>query len=196
MIKPKKVRSKKCKVCSADFVPFKMGQVCCGVSCAVQYARISVEKDKVKKQRARDKAERAKIRSVRKALRENDRSYWLKKAQDKVNKFIRLRDQGLPCIACGCEWKPNFQASHYVPQGRSAFLRFNEDNIHSGCIKCNLFESGNLRMYRIGLIRKIGVSGVEWLENNARTIKKWNIDELKVMVKEYEQKIKSIECEM
>ena len=63
-------------------------------------------------------------------------------------------------------------------------------------MRCNLYESGNLRLFRIGLIKKIGIERVEWLEDNARHIKKWDIDELKEMVKEYEQKIKDLECQM
>lgn len=152
------------------------------------------------KRKKLEKAERIesnkRMKERKERLKNENKQYWLKKAQDKVNKFIRLRYQGLPCIACGSDWKPNFQASHYIPRGRSSYLRYHEDNIHSGCVKCNLYESGNLRLYRIGLIRKIGVDRTEWLEDNARHIKKWDIDELKKIVKKYEQKIKSIEYEM
>ena len=83
------------------------------------------------------------------------RGHWLKALQKEVNKFIRLRDKGQPCIACGTVWKPSFQASHFIPQGRSSFLRFDERNIHSGCIRCNLFVGGgNIHGYRRRLASK------------------------------------------
>lgn len=111
-----------------------------------------------------------------------------------MNKFIRLRDKGQPCIACGAVWKPSFQASHFIPQGRSSFLRFDERNIHSGCIRCNLFVGGgNIHGYRPRLVEKIGEKEVEWLEENQHRIKKWEISELKELIKVYRAKIKELD---
>ena len=43
-------------------------------------------------------------------------------------------------------------------------LRFDERNIHLQCIRCNHFLSGNVREYRDGLIRKVGLETVLELE--------------------------------
>lgn len=127
-------------------------------------------------------------RTQEKATRKRQRSL-VESPSKEVNKFIRLRDKGQPCIACGAVWKPSFQASHFIPQGRSSFLRFDERNIHSGCIRCNLFVGGgNIHGYRPRLVEKIGEKEVEWLEENQHRIKKWEISELKELIKVYRAK--------
>lgn len=147
--------------------------------------------------KAREKTEKQNLKARKARLKETDRGYWLKALQKEVNKFIRLRDKGMPCIACGTEWKPSFQASHFIPQGRSSFLRFNVDNIHAGCIKCNLFVGGgNIHGYRPRLVDKIGYERVEWLESHQYQIKKWDISELKEMLKFYRMKNREIENEV
>lgn len=190
MNKAKTLKPKKCKSCGVEFIPRNSLQKVCSTKCAIDLARQNTQKE-------RDKAEKKKLNERKAKLREEDRGHWLKVAQKEVNKFIRLRDKGLPCIACGAPWKPSFQASHFIPQGRSSFLRFHENNIHSGCIRCNLFVGGgNIHGYRPRLVEKIGAKEVEWLEENQHRIKKWDISELKELIKVYRAKIKELENEM
>jgi len=85
-----------------------------------------------------------------------------KKAQSVFNKWIRKRDKGKPCISCG-SGKPE-HAGHFYSAGHHNHLRFNEDNCHLQCIRCNYFLSGNLINYRIGLIKKIGIVKVTELD--------------------------------
>lgn len=188
MSKPKET---KCKVCGKPFVKtFSSIQKVCSPECAIKLAREQSRK-RQKKAEKQEQIER------KKRLLDGDRGHWLKALQKEVNKFIRLRDKGLPCIACGTVWKPSFQASHFIPQGRSSFLRFDERNIHSGCIRCNLFVGGgNIHGYRPRLVEKIGEQEVEWLEENQHRIKKWEISELKEMLKLYRLKNKELENEM
>lgn len=70
------------------------------------------------------------------------------------NKFIRKRDQDKPCISCGKYTL--LQAGHFYSAGSNPVVRFNEDNVHGQCKKCNYFLSGNLLPYRENLIEKIG----------------------------------------
>lgn len=185
-----KITRRKCRVCGKGFSSADSFRRWCSPECGVKLARLWLENSRAKALAKQKSEARKEVRKAKVRLRNSDRAYWLKKAQEKVNRFIRLRDKGLPCVACGTPWRDSFQASHYVPRGRSAFLRFHEDNIHGGCIKCNLYESGNLRMFRIGLVSRIGNERTEWLEGNAHNLKKWTIDELKELVKTYDQKIK------
>lgn len=101
----------------------------------------------------------------------------LSKAQDKFNKYIRKRDQGLLCISCG---KPGNQAGHYFPVKQFTALRFNEDNVHLQCPYCNLFAHGNQAMYRIGLVQRIGEDRVKQLEDKAIFHKAWKWDRTEV----------------
>ncbi len=55
---------------------------------------------------------------------------------------------------------------------------------------------GNIHGYRPRLVEKIGEQEVEWLEENQHRIKKWEISELKEMLKLYRLKNKELENEM
>jgi len=85
-----------------------------------------------------------------------------KRAQDIFNAWIRNRDDGDRCISC--KKAKVQQAGHYFAAGRYNHLRFNEDNCHGQCIKCNYHEHGNLLNYRVNLEKKIGTERLEALE--------------------------------
>jgi len=70
------------------------------------------------------------------------------------HKFIRTRDQDQPCISCGKY--TTLQAGHFYSAGNHPSTKFNEDNVHGQCKRCNYFLSGNLLPYRENLILKIG----------------------------------------
>ena len=85
--------------------------------------------------------------------------------QAKINKLVRERDEGMPCISCG-EYKP-LEAGHYIAVSKSTKLRYDLRNIHGQCRACNGHPLyGNLVNYRKGLISRCGLESVEWLHNN------------------------------
>jgi len=105
------------------------------------------------------------------------------------NKFIRLRDEGQPCISCGKYKK--LQAGHYYSAGKHENLRFEEDNVNGQCLQCNYYLSGNLLNYREGLIKKIGIERVERLDLLSRTrITKSDRFFIMAIIKEYGEKVK------
>lgn len=108
----------------------------------------------------------------------------LKKAQDVVNKYIRERDKDKGCISCGGSVD---HAGHYFPQGSHSALRFNEANINGQCVRCNLYLSGNLPYYRIGLVERIGEEAVKELEDAAQRnkLKKYTREELEEIIAKY-----------
>lgn len=115
----------------------------------------------------------------------------LKKTQMTFNKFIRMRDKDKGCVSC--KSLKVEQASHYFSAGKYTALRFNEDNVHGSCLRCNYFMSGNLLEYRKGLLKRIGKERLEILEGLAhRQTHKWTVLELQVIDKEYKQKIKQL----
>lgn len=111
----------------------------------------------------------------------------LKKAQDVFNKFIRERDKDKGCVSCGGKVE---QAGHYFSQGSHSALRYNEANTNGQCIRCNLFLSGNLIYYRIGLVERIGEEEVKNLERMAQAnrLKKWSREELNEIITKYKTK--------
>ena len=182
----KVVKTKKCAVCKQNFVPMSTLAKACSPKCAIELTQRAkkrkLEQGK-REQRRIDKARKQALETVPELT---------KKAQAAFNRYIRLRDKGKPCISCGVPWRDNFQACHYVPAGRSNKLRFDEDNVHGGCVRCNLYESGNLRGYRIGLIQRIGAARVEEMESD-HELRKWGKDELRELTAKYRQKARDLE---
>ena len=144
--------SKTCPDCEKPFFPYTTIEKRC-IPCAIIKGKASS---------ARKWA--AGTRKLKSKARARDRSYQLGKAQEAFNAYIRKRDEGLPCISCG-NIGNKFTAGHYKSAGAYPELRFNEDNCHGQCwYNCNSNKSGNIIEYRKGLIEKIGIERVEYLE--------------------------------
>ena len=79
------------------------------------------------------------------------------------HKWIRTRDEGLPCISCGNY--TTLQAGHFHSAGNYPITRFNPDNVNGQCKKCNYFLAGNLIHYQIELINRIGEARVIALQD-------------------------------
>jgi hypothetical protein len=117
---------------------------------------------------------------------------WLKEAQTIFNQYINLRDKGLPCVSCGKPIKGRVNASHFWNANNHHNVRFDEDNVHSSCITCNQFLSGNLLEYRTRLCSKIGQRRFDELEEKRHVTKKWTADELQQLIKEYKTKVRQL----
>jgi hypothetical protein len=120
-------------------------------------------------------------------------SDYLKLAQQVFNKWINLRDKGLACISCDKPITGRVNASHFWNANNHYNVRFNEDNVHSSCITCNQFLSGNLLEYRTRLISKIGIERFNILEAESKETRKFTKDELKEIINIYKLKIKQLE---
>jgi Bacteriophage Lambda NinG protein len=118
-------------------------------------------------------------------------SDWLKEAQKVFNTYIRLRDQGKPCISCGKEPKKK-NCGHYFSQGGHSNVRFDEENCHLQCEHCNTFLSGNLLNYQIGIQQRIGADRLIELQARAHLTKRWSVEELKELIKKYKEKCKEL----
>jgi len=177
-----------CQHCKLPYTRQSALQVVCTWQCGLALA----ESKRIKKELKLARAYKNDTRVMKKALLDTDRAHWIAKAQKAFNAYIRARDVGLPCISCGCppnQGKRN--ACHYRPAGINTALRFDESNVHGGCERCNTYMSGNIAEYRIGLVKRIGVDKVAWLEQN-HAIKKWSIAELKAIEAQYKEKLKAI----
>ena len=114
----------------------------------------------------------------------------VKAAQLVFNKYIRERDKNEPCISC--KQKPKkVNAGHFWNANNHWNVRFDEDNVHVQCERCNSYLSGNLLEYRTNLLIKIGAERFKQLEARARLTRKFTKDELKEIIKTYKQKIKN-----
>jgi len=170
-------KPKRCAICRERFTPFSTLSRVCGTPCAIQWATLQ-----------RAKAERKQTREWRKA--NMTRGDLLKKAQTEFNRFIRLRDNDKPCISCGVTETGvdgkggRFDCSHYRSVGSAPELRFEESNAHKACKKCNQYLSGNIVEYRAGLIVRIGLEKLAWLEG-PHPVQKYSRDDLREIADKY-----------
>lgn len=169
----------KCNNCKEDFTPASDTQIVCSYNCASELIEkkrlILIEKSKKE------------IKDRKLAYKKQDKALIMRNTVVVFNKFIRERD-GNVCISCGNTTR-QMHAGHYRPAGVNLALRFDENNVHSQCVQCNTFLSGNLVEYRKNLIKKIGLNEVERLENN-KEVKKYTAIELKQIGKTYRDKNK------
>lgn len=147
-----------------------------------------------KKARMAAKVERAEIRRRKEALKTVPD--LIKEAQIAFNAFIRERDRqaGHACISSGrpLDWSGNaVDAGHYRSTGAASHLRFHEDNCHAQSKHDNQFLAGNAVDYRIRLVARIGLAGVEALEADNQ-VRKWTRQELIEIRETYKTKLKRL----
>lgn len=175
-----------CRICKTKFMPrYPMQSVCDDFECRCKYAQQVAEKSK----REREKAERATDKQRKESLL--SRSQWLKKAQAAFNRWIRERDYYAPCISCGVVSRECWDAGHYRSVGSNPALRFHPDNCHKQCIPCNQHKHGNAVEYRLGLVKRIGLDRVEFLEGPHDPMH-YSIPDLKAICENYKQLAKEL----
>lgn len=174
-------KPKKCKnpACGDSFVPQRLGQAVCGYKCGLAIKDVN----QAKAGKALAQIGRAAIQVRKEALK--SRADHLKDTQQAFNAWIRQRDIGQPCISCGTTADVQYCAGHYRTTAAAPELRFEPLNVHLQCNRnCNMGKSGNLLGYRPGLIKKIGIESVEWLEGPHEP-KKYTVDDLKALTAHY-----------
>lgn len=169
------LKERKCKNCGEKFMQVRPLQYLCGGDCGWQYAdKKAKEKDKKK------------ISELKKSLLTH--KDYIQLLQKVFNTYIRLRDKDLPCISCGRTNVEEFHAGHYVASTYQ-YHRFNEKNVNKQCSYCNTHLRGALIDYRKGLIAKIGLEEVEYLENSKRMMLDITIPDIQEKIKYYKKKI-------
>ena len=120
--------------------------------------------------RAAEKLRRAAAREGRRTravarVKLKTRRELLSEAQAAVNRYVRARDAGKPCISCGRgpNWGGQWHASHFRSVGAASAVRFHLWNVHRACSICNHHKSGNLAEYEPRLRALIGDAKVDWL---------------------------------
>ena len=171
----------KCRICRAEFQNRSMTHKVCSPECAAALAA-----------KNRDNDQRRETKAKLQALK--PRQQWLKEAQSAFNAWIRYRDKDLPCISCQRHHTGQYHAGHYISTGARPSLRFDPTNNNKQCSACNTHLSGNLILYRVNLIAKIGQAEVDRLEG-PQDYKKWTIDELKAIKADYSARIKKAPSE-
>ncbi len=144
--------------------------------------------------------DKAKAQEKKKAKAGLSKSKLRDKLDAVFSQYIRLKysdGQGYcRCISCGkvLPWT-KIQNGHYMSR-RYMSTRFCEDNCRPQCVACNIFNQGNIQMYRRGLVRQIGEQRVDWVEVHARTENKnWSLFELSQLVDFYKKEVERLKSE-
>lgn len=126
-------------------------------------------------------------------------------ATSHFNAFIRFRDSTPigngerfgACISCGRRLivpSDQAQAGHYYEAIKYPSLRYDENNVHLQCKKCNYFLSANLLPYKKNLTEKIGVKKVQRLDDIVGMTRgrnqKWDRILLIEIIEKYKEKKK------
>lgn len=152
----------RCAQCQKPFTKLRMAMKVCGAKCGEIYGRkVALEKAE-KAKRAEAKRDRLETHERKEALK--PKSKIEAELQRIVNACARERDKDLPCVSCGTFTSASWEAGHYISVGANKTIRFELDNIHKQCHRCNNYNGGNAIPYRINLVKKIGLDRVEWLE--------------------------------
>ena len=153
-------RRPKCKVCAKPFTKTRQIQPVCGnTDCAVEW----LKRKEVEKRTAPYRPTPAKNTKERRAMNAKSKPKQLALTQTAFNALRREQCKGDACISCGITYG-KMNAGHYRSVGSSPELRYEPMNVWLQCEQCNTSKSGNVGPYRIGLIAKIGIEKVEWLE--------------------------------
>jgi len=187
-----KVKTHKCKVCRAAYTKRSPWQLACGIECAVKIAKRAKDLASL----AVEKRSRADTKQRKDALK--TRSDWVKDAQVAFNGYVRARDMHQACISCGVALTVGavgggYDCGHYRSVGSAPHLRFDDQNAHGQCKKCNRYLSGNAIEYRRLLIGRIGQIAVERLEAD-QCVRKYTIDGLQAIVTQYRAMTKQIKA--
>ena len=179
----RKPKRKKCKECRKLFQPLSSFHSCCSVPCSIAWCKTKDCKDYMLG------VQKKEARKARKEYNESKKSHWENKLQVLVNRHVRQRDAGKPCISCGTTKPVQYCAGHYKTRGAHPELRFELRNIFLQCNKnCNLSKSGNIPGYRLGIIERKGQAELDWLDGKHDPLN-YTIPDLKDMIDYYKEKI-------
>lgn len=173
----------KCKHCKKDFERKRINQIVCSYECSISYSKELAIRRKIKEEQKKEK-----INKEFKAVEIKDKEEKKLKAskintKTQVHSYIRERDKGKPCISCGTSWNSDFQAGHHYKSETFITLRYNLDNIHGQCKRCNLHLEGAFDNYALNLPNRIGIERynklVELASIDKQFEKVWNLENLK-----------------
>jgi len=126
------------------------------------------------------------LKTKRKTLDQKTWKKLIKILDDEYSLYIRRRDK-FKCVCCG---KKGFEKDgvmdngHYF--GRAHFsVRYNDDNCHCQCKKCNYTHTIDKTKYTIALLNKIGKDRFEKLSIKANHSGNFTRYDLITMIKYY-----------
>ena len=176
----------KCRKCKQPFVKTRPIQPTCkSYDCMVAFAKNVAEKAITKKKKAQTKVLREKLKTL---------TDYENEAKKEFQKYIRKRDENLPCVSCGTFQTDIWDGGHFKKAELYSGVIFDEMNCHRQCRKCNRFLGGNELNYREGLVKRYGIDYVLEIEERSLRLKrhKYSKEDLIGLKNLYKEKIKHL----
>jgi len=180
----------RCLNCKTKFIPKRFLQKHCNenqecIDASVKYAMDKVSANNKKSAVSEKRVLREKLKTI---------GQYEQEAKKSFQKWVRIRDKGMPCISCGTENAKEIHGSHYFDANRFSGLIFDKRNCHASCDYCNVYLSGNLIGYRKGLVERYGLEFVEKLEaeSDSKRVYKYTKEELIAKKLKYDILIKEM----
>lgn len=170
----------RCKNCRQLFDPARFNQKYCFDPECVKVWVTSEKEKQWKKKKATLKVELMTKKDYEKIL------------QQLVNKYVRMRDKGQPCISCQKPIKGKCDAGHLYAVGNYPSVRFNLKNINAQCINCNQYNGGAINDYRINFVKKYSQQDLDELDQLAHQQRQFTVQEIKDLITEFKEKTKNI----
>lgn len=132
-------------------------------------------------------------KSKTKKIKTPTRSKLVKKADSVFSTFIRLRDSNkkwiVTCPLCWWKWPRKLaQCMHFISRA-CWYYRYDEDNCHAGCMRCNVILNWNYIEYTRYMQNRYGMSAVDEMRVNSKKIFKLSTSELENIIEKYTEKI-------
>jgi len=117
------------------------------------------------------------------------------------NRFIRQRDvisyNLCKCSTCGAiraNANKKIHAGHFIKSVKIN-TKFDEQNVHAQCDKCNMYEGGREYEMSLYIDKKYGVGTAEKLYIKSQLPRKYSVIELDEITKLYRAKLKDLKGE-
>ena len=142
---------------------------------------------------------RPKTNKPKKQAKTKSRSQLVKDLDKVFSQYIRLSESGADgygiCITCGDSkfWK-EAQACHFFTRGRQA-TRWDEDNVHFGCYRCNVLLKGNYINYTRYMIDSYSREFIDELEFKSLNGDKITTPQLRDMIDHYSTEVDRLKSE-
>lgn len=170
-----KTTTRKCKYCGNKYQPkYSTTEPCPEYECRLKHLEANTAKiNRANKAKAKDK-----IKSYSQRLQE---------AKKVFQKWVRVRDKDLPCMACGTKTANEWHGSHLKKAEVYSGVIFHEHNVWKCCKKCNVFLGGNELNFRANLVKHICEQAVIELEQlaEATRTRKYTNEELEEIKTKY-----------
>jgi len=117
------------------------------------------------------------------------RSKLIKELDKQFSLFIRMRDANkkgiVTCPLCWAKmpWQ-KAQNMHFIKRSVMAF-RWDEDNCHAGCMRCNVILNGNYIEYTRWMQKKYGIETIDEAIRKSKEVCKISTPEILEMITYY-----------